>query len=272
MRQRLRKKKYNGQLSVLGIVPARGGSKGIKRKNIRMLNGKPLLAYTLEAIKKAKTSFDHIVSTDDEEIKEAALAYGGNVPYLRPKELAQDGTNIIAVIEDILKKAEKKYQYILLLQPTAPLRTSDDIDAALKLAEKYQVNSVCSFARVESYHPWYMYYQRDDGSLQQVVPTQAGKPRQEFPLTLWRNGAIYLVKTDFLLKQKKFISQDCRPYIMPLERSVNIDSMDDLDLAEYLINKSEYRKNKSSRKLIKSENGIKKNKKQKQRLKNRRKQ
>jgi len=266
MTNRYSQAKQGRGISVLGIVPARGGSKGIKRKNIRLLKGKPLLAYTLEAIKNAKTQFDHIVSTDDEVIREVALAHGGNVPYLRPKELAQDETNIIAVIEDALKKAQKKYEYILLLQPTAPLRTSADIDAALSLAKKYPVNSVCSFARVESYHPWYMYYRRDNNTLQQVVPTQAGKPRQEFPLTLWRNGAIYLVKTDFLLKQKKFISKDCRPYIMPLNRSVNIDSMDDLDLAEYLINKSESRKRKIINKSNKCEDHIIKIKKLKRRL------
>ncbi|HBE89873.1 MAG: hypothetical protein A3E37_00635 [Candidatus Andersenbacteria bacterium RIFCSPHIGHO2_12_FULL_46_9] len=234
-----RNTKQEAEISVLGIVPAREGSKGIKHKNVTPLNGKPLLAYTLEAIQHARHKFDYIVSTDDEKIRNVALEYGGNVPYLRPKELARDDTNIRAVIEDILKKAEKTYDYILLLQPTTPLRISADIDAALNLAIKYRVNSVCSFARVESYHPWYMYYLADGDKLQQVVPTQAGKPRQEFPATLWRNGAIYLVKTEYLLKEKKFVSKDCRPYIMPLDRSVNIDSIDDLERAEYYLHKTQ---------------------------------
>ncbi len=226
---------------VLGIVPARGGSKGIKYKNIVELHGKPLIAYTLEAIQKTKHRFDYVVSTDDKKIRKVAEAYGGHVPYLRPHELAQDRTNIIEVIKDILKRTDKKYRYVLLLQPTAPLRRAEDIDAALAIMEKYRVNSVCSFTRMVAYHPWYMYYLKNKTRVTQVIPTPAGMPRQRFPEAVWRNGAIYLVKTSYLLEQEKFVSEDCRPYLMPVNRSVNIDTLEDLRLAEYYLKNSDYK-------------------------------
>lgn len=225
------------EIKVLGIIPARGGSRGIKNKNIVNLKGQPLIGYTIKAVQEAKHKFDWLVSTDDLKIKKVAQALGAPVPYLRPKRLARDKTNIIEVIEDAVRRAEKKYDYVLLLQPTAPLRRAQDIDAAITIAAG-GVTSVCSFTRVESYHPWYMYYRMGRNRIQQVVPTRAGMPRQKFPEALWRNGAIYLVKTDYLRRYHKFISPDCHTYIMPAERSVNIDTVDDLRLAEYYLKRN----------------------------------
>lgn len=236
---------------MIAIIPARGGSKGIRRKNIVKLCGLPLIAYTLRSVVEARYEFDHIVSTEDEEIKEIASFHGGNVPFLRPVELAGDNTNIVDVIKDILAKMDKEYEYILLLQPTAPLRTADDIDAVLELAMLHNTDSVCSFMRIEAQHPWYMYYLKDKGKVRQVVPTKPGKPRQEFPEALWRNGAMYLVRTEVFLKDEKFITDDCVPYIMPQDRSVNIDSNDDLILAEFYL-KREKLKIKSLKQQLKT--------------------
>ena len=236
-------------VSVLAIIPARGGSKGVKRKNITSLGGLPLIAHTLKAVNGVRHEIDHIVSTEDEEIKEVSVRYGGYVPFLRPVELAMDDTNIVDVINDILVKMDKDYEYIMLLQPTAPLRTADDIDAVLELAILHNADSVCSFAKMETYHPWYMYYLKSGGRIRQIVPTKPGRPRQEFPEVLWRNGAVYLVKTEFFKENEKFITGDCVPYVMPPERSVNIDTRDDLLLAEFYIEKSKNQMSKVGKKM-----------------------
>jgi len=220
---------------VLAIVPARGGSKSIERKNVVQVCGLPLIAYTLNALRGIRHDIDHIVSTEDEEIKEVAVRYGGNVPYLRPIELARDETNIIDVIDDVLMKAGREYEYVMLLQPTAPLRSSEDIDAALELADTHGARSVCGFMKVDSFHPWYMYYLEEGKKIRQVVETKPGMRRQEFPEALWRNGAIYLFRVDMYRAERKFISDDCVPYIMPAERSINIDGPEDLKLAEYYL-------------------------------------
>jgi len=227
--------------SVLAIIPARGGSKSIERKNIVELGGMPLIVHTLRALTGARHNIDHIVSTEDEEIKEVAVRFGGHVPYLRPVELAQDDTNIREVIDDVLAKSPEEYEYIMLLQPTAPLRSSEDIDAALELAAVHKAESVCSFIKVDSYHPWYMYYLEDGQRIKQVVETEPGMRRQDFPEALWRNGAMYLFKTEMYRREKKFITEDCVPYIMPAERSVNIDGEADLKLAEFYLQQEKAR-------------------------------
>lgn len=220
--------------NVLAIIPARGGSKGILKKNLVKLACLPLIAHTLREVKRSRLVSEHIVSTDDVEIAAVASQFGGKIPYLRPGALAKDETNIIAVVNEILSHDEYQYEYILLLQPTAPLRLAVDIDASIELAVAHEADNVVGFMRVDSFHPCYMYYQ-DGNKVQQVVPTPPGMRRQDLPPALWRNGAIYLVKTEVFKRQQKFITKDCIPYVMPAERSVNIDSIEDLKLAEYYI-------------------------------------
>lgn len=220
------------RLNILAVVPARGGSKGIKNKNIIEFAGLPLIAHTLKAINESKYEFDHVVSTDSRKIAAVAGEYGGNVPFLRKKELASDGANVVDVVQDVIDNISGSYDYILLLQPTCPLRSSEDIDACIDLAVKNKAVSVCSFTKTVSAHPHYMYYLRRDRAVP-VLPVAAGSRRQSFSKVAVRNGAIYLIKTKAFLREKSFIGKNCLPYLMPTERSVNIDSYDDVRLGEY---------------------------------------
>ncbi len=220
--------------SVLAIIPARGGSKGIPRKNIVPLQGKPLLAYTLEALHNVPFPVDHIVSTDDVEIQQVAQRYGGNVPYLRAASLATDAANIVDVVVDILAHSVRTYEYLLLLQPTTPLRSSEDITTSLNLAFTEQAENVCSFTRVETYHPHYLYYLHGQ-QVNPVLPTAPGMPRQKFPEVVWRNGAIYLIRQSVFQKLRRWVTPACIPYLMPPERSINIDTPTDLAMAEFFL-------------------------------------
>lgn len=228
--------------SVLGIIPARGGSKGLREKNIAPLNGIPLIAHTITAARQSRMLDDLLVSTDSEAIAAVARTYHLPVPWLRPPELARDTSRVQDAIRHAIGQHPdgERFEYILLLQPTAPLRQSFDIDNAIALAFRYQVDSVVSFVEDASRHP-YLACRIDSGTddspprAYPVIPSEPGKPRQEFPRCAFRNGAIYLVRRRYFLKENTFISPDCVPYIMPRDRSANIDTKEDIVYAEYLI-------------------------------------
>jgi len=183
------------------------------------------------------------VSTDSGDIAEHCKKKGVWVPALRPLELATDS----ARIQDAVRYAlcswleAKAYKYVMLLQPTAPFRTSQDIDEVILLAKKYDADSVVSFSIEETKHPYYMYYvdpcndAAGINKLSPVVSYKVGTPRQEFPRCVYRNGAIYLVKLDVFLEQDVFITSSVVPYLMPPERSLNIDTLEDLRYADHLI-------------------------------------
>ena len=226
------KSKAVGIPRILAIIPARGGSKGLPGKNIVTLGGKPLIAYSIEAVLGARHMFDHIVSTDSKEVAEVAWAHGGNVPWLRPARLARDSTSIADVGEYILERAEKEYDYVMLLQPTAPLRTSQDIDAVIDLAIDKKAECVCSFTRLQGAHPYYFYYLDELRHAHPLIDDGGSYQRQMFPEVLIRNGAVYLIKVDLFLSARAFYGPTSIPYIMPAERSVNVDTAQDLALAE----------------------------------------
>jgi CMP-N,N'-diacetyllegionaminic acid synthase len=216
--------------NILGIIPARSGSKGVRNKNTVELGGLPLIAHTLRAVQDSVFNFDHIVSTDSLTIADISKKHGGQVPFKRPKYLAQDTSSTVDVVLHTLERVGKKYDYVLLLQPTCPFRSSKDIDAAIRLAIKNNASSVCSFTSVKDNHPNYMYY-INNKKVTPVVSGRTGKRRQVFREAVLRNGAIYLVKTNALLRTKSFVTPSCIPYIMPSERSLNIDTRSDLELA-----------------------------------------
>lgn len=230
---------YEGK-SILAIIPARGGSKGIPRKNIKTLDGKPLIAWSIEAGKKSKYIDRIIVSTEDKEIRDISLVYGAEVPFLRPKELAQDNTSSVDTIVDVimkLKDIEKlEYDFILLLQPTSPLRNEKHIDESIDLLisnlDKY--NALISVTELE--HPVYWNRNIDDSQrLRNFMEYDKNKNyrRQDFMKTYRLNGAIYLIKTDAFLNYKNFETKDTLAYIMNRKSSIDIDCIDDLELAEY---------------------------------------
>lgn len=229
-----------GDLKVLGLVPARGGSKSIPGKNIVVLRGKPMIAYTLDAAKASKRLARCIVSTDSQEIADVCRRCGGDVPFLRPSELAGDDTPTLPVVMHALDALQETYDAVVLLQPTSPLRTAADIDESIRLlADRADADSVISVVRVGDHHPARMKYVRD-GLL--VDPPFAeereGQRRQDLPELYLRNGAIYLTRTRVLREQKSIKGRRSLAYVMPEERSVNVDSPVDLLVAEAVLKSS----------------------------------
>lgn len=224
---------------VLGLITARGGSKGIPRKNLAPLAGKPLIAWTLEAAAGA-TSIDRcMVSTDNDEIACVCRDWGMDVPFLRPASLAQDNSPHAAVVTHALDwlatHDSYKPDYILLLQPTSPLRTSQDIDDAVQLALRTAAPSVVSVTPT-AHHP--MLARRLDGNntLAAFIPCDLDYPsRQALPAAYALNGAIYLCKREVFLSGRTFEPKGTIAYIMPPERSLDVDTPFDLRLCEYAL-------------------------------------
>jgi len=223
--------------SCLAIIPARGGSKGVLRKNIRIVAGQPLIAYSIQAAQDSQTLTHCVISTEDDEIAGVARAFGAEV-LPRPAELAGDKTPMLPVVRDVFSALEaqlgNRFEYGVLLQPTAPLRTAADIDAAVTLLCKTGADSVISVYRVYDHHPARMYRMENE----RLVPLQdepVGRLRQDLPAVYHRNGAIYAFRRKLIDEIEGLIGPDTRPYIMPEERSVNIDNEIDLLLADLLL-------------------------------------
>jgi CMP-N-acetylneuraminic acid synthetase len=227
-------------MRVLGVIPARGGSKGILRKNIAPLAGRPLLAYTAEAALGARSLSRIVLSTEDEEIAEVGRRYGLDVPFMRDADLARDDTPGIAVLQDAVRKLESQgdvYDAIFTLQPTNPLRRPEDIDGAVRLLEQTGADSVISFVPVGEKHPARMKFIDDGGRV--VNPPFAeryeGQRRQELPMLYLREGSVYLTKHDVLMVQNSLQGNDCRAWIVATDRACNIDEPLDLLVAELLL-------------------------------------
>lgn len=221
-------------MSILAIIPARGGSKGIPRKNIKLLADKPLIGWTIDAATRAYCVDRVIVSTEDEEIASVARKLGAEVPFMRPVELAADETPSIAPVLDAIERLPK-YDWVLLLQPTSPLRSHTDIEAIWELCQANDAHSAVSVTEV-SEHP-YLMYERDGGDC--LKPIIKRRPhvtrRQDFPEAYALNGAIYLAKTDWLSNNQSFVGPETLGYLMPSERSLDIDTQQDWRWAEFLI-------------------------------------
>ena len=230
---------YKGK-TILGVIPARGGSKGLSRKNIKILFGKPLIAWTIEQALASKYLDRLIVSTEDEEIAEVSKKYGAEVPFIRPKELAEDnakGIDVVLHAIDWLKKNDRRKQYdlIILIQPTSPLRKSDDIDKAIELLFLKKAKAIVSVCEVD-HHPLWANTLPEDGCMKDFIRQEImNKNRQELSVFYRLNGAIYLAYCNYLKKYRSFIGEKTFAYIMPRERSIDIDSEVDLNLAEVLI-------------------------------------
>ena len=223
---------------ILGIIPARGGSKGIPGKNIRDLAGKPLIAWTIEAALNSRVCERLIVSTDDPEIAAVAREFGADTPFLRPPSLSSDTATSLSVVEHALDwmndTGKEKFSHVLLLQPTSPFRTGEDIQNAVTIAKKTDaaVVSVCE----PQHHPYLFKIIREDGTLGNLMPesTQSSR-RQDFPPVYALNGVIYIISVNCLKKEKTFTPEKTVPYIMPPERSLDIDTPWDFFLAEQIM-------------------------------------
>jgi len=226
---------------VLAVIPARGGSKGVPRKNIRPVGGKPLIAYTIEPALAVKNRLHRlIVSTDDAEIADVAMRYGAEAPFLRPADLGGDRVPMVPVLQHAVRKIEEMdgihLDWVLLLQPTCPFRAPQDIQTALDLAEAGGCDSVISVVRVLAHHPILMKKIEQDQLLPFMIEEKEGTRRQDYtPAAYMRNGSIYLTRCDNLMENNSIWGQIIRPYIMPEERSVNVDSEMDMKLVEFMI-------------------------------------
>ncbi|MFI4918659.1 MAG: cytidylyltransferase domain-containing protein [Legionellales bacterium] len=212
---------------ILAIIPARGGSKGFPGKNTHVLNGKPLIAWTIEAAQRASYLDRVILSSDCEAIIHTAQAYGCEVPFVRDAKLAQDETPMMDVVFDAIQRCSG-YEWTVLLQATSPLRQAEDIDNAIRSCIQSGAPacvSVCS-AREK---PHWMYSLAPDNTMQAfVTEDNHATRRQDLPTLYLTNGAIYIARTEWLLHQREFISPETIAYVMPIERSVDVDTEQDL--------------------------------------------
>ncbi|WP_188066256.1 cytidylyltransferase domain-containing protein [Brevibacillus brevis] len=225
---------------VLAIIPARGGSKGVPRKNIRELSGKPLIAWTIEEAKKSLYIDRVIVSTDDEEIAEVAREWGCEVPFLRPSEFAQDHT---PGIDPVLHAMEMLpgYDYAILLQPTSPLRITEDIDACLEHCVKQGANACVSVTLTDK-SPYWMYHLSETNGLLPVL--QSEQPvlrRQDAPDVYVLNGAVYVARSTWLQQTRTYLQAETIGFVMPKERSFDIDTQFDFTFAETIMNEKKTR-------------------------------
>ncbi len=220
-------------MSVLALIPARGGSKGIPRKNIRNFHGKPLIAWTIEAAKDATCISRVVVSTDDPEIAGISRSWGVDVPFLRPSVLANDET---AGIEPVLHALAvlPHFDWVLLLQPTSPLRTAQDIEDIINLAQVRGASSAVSVCQAST-HPSWTYLRDDEGHLIPFDSIPSPPRRQDLVPAYALNGALYLARSEWLLQRRSFVATETLGYVMPIERSVDIDSPLDWKLAEFLM-------------------------------------
>jgi len=223
---------------VLSIIPARGGSKELPRKNIIDLVGKPLIAWTIEASLNSKYITKTLVSSDDKEILNIAEEYGAKV-IKRPDNLATDDSTSIAVVEqaiDILRSNKEEFDILVLLQPTSPLRTCVDIDAALDIFfENSKVTSVISGFKVDNKFLKSLIISQPDSLLTPINTNYFSRRRQDLPDTFMPNGAIYIIDIKDFCKNKGFFTAKTLAYEMSKEHSIDIDLLKDLNLAQKII-------------------------------------
>ena len=223
----------------LSIIPARGGSKGIHKKNIIDLAGKPLMAWTIEASMKSKYISKTIVSSDSDEILDIASKYNC-FSMKRPSELANDEANSQVVVEHVLKNIKAdEYDYLLLLQPTSPLRNNKDIDLAIdKIVEKKATALISVYT--PEHTPLKAFLQNEDGFLKGLVNNEYPfLRRQDLPTVYLPNGAIYIIKIDDFLKHKQFFTDKTIHYKMSIEKSHDIDTLEDLKIVSKILSKGE---------------------------------
>ena len=230
-------------MKILGITLARGGSKSVKKKNIKMINGFPLIFYTINEALKSKYLSRYLVSTDDKEIQKIALEYGAEAPFLRPKELSTDQASSVSSLQHAVKWVENdeglKYDLIIELMCTNPLKITFDIDACIEKLIKTNADSVIAVHQLEDHHPARIKKIIDDKIVNFCVEEEKESRRQDLtPKAYIRSGSIYALKRDHLmLENSRYGSKNSRPYILPIDRAINIDSEIDFLLAKKMIKK-----------------------------------
>ena len=233
------KENYN----ILGITLARGGSKGVKNKNIKLLNKKPLIYYTINEALKSKLISNYIVSTDSKEIKKISEKYGANVPFLRPKELSTDTSSSSDALKHAVNFMEKmnktKYDFIIEIMATNPLKNFKDIDSLITKLIKTKADSVIAMSKVTEYHPRRLKKIVDDKIIDIMKEKKESRRQDLKPDIFIRAGSIYGIKREIIMKKGlRYGTKNSRPYILPNKRAINIDNENDFIVAENLIKNS----------------------------------
>jgi CMP-N,N'-diacetyllegionaminic acid synthase len=227
-------------LKILGITLARGGSKSIHRKNIKSLGGVPLIAHTIIQAKKSKLLSRYIVSTDDQEIREVAISFGADAPFLRPDEFSSDTATSVSALQHAVRWLEKedgRYDYIIELMCTNPLKTVEDIDSCIRKLISTGADSVIAMHRLEDHHPIRIKKIENDHIVDFCLKEIPETRRQDLkPDAYIRSGSIYALKRDHLMVDGlRYGSVNSRPYILPPERAVNVDGEIEFLVAEKLL-------------------------------------
>jgi CMP-N,N'-diacetyllegionaminic acid synthase len=239
-------------MRVLGLIPARGGSKGVPRKNIRLLAGKPLLQYTAEAALASSRLTRIILSTDDEEIADVGHRCGLDVPFLRPTELAQDTTPTLPVVQHALRFLDDLgdyYDAVCLLQPTNPLRSAEVIDACIELLERHDADTVVTVLPVPvKYNPHWVYFKDAQELLHLSTGDEVPAPRrQDLPPAFHREGSVYVTRSEVVMEANSLYGRRMLGYGVDPLQSINIDSLDDWARADKLLKPSRSTAEKGSR-------------------------
>ncbi|OHA42078.1 MAG: hypothetical protein A3H68_03160 [Candidatus Taylorbacteria bacterium RIFCSPLOWO2_02_FULL_46_40] len=236
------------KLTCVGIIPARGGSKSIPKKNIAMLCGKPLICYTIESAKKSKLLDSFIVSTDDPETADVAKSFGADVPFLRPKEFSTDTATDLGFLKHALiwlrENRNLTPDVIVNLRPTGPFRGPEDIDAVLATMQKTGCDSVRTLSKPNQ-NPFKMWYVDESNfKMTPLLPTKyfdsvgIDVPRQLLPQNVyWTNALVDATKTKFILEQDKIYGPDIRAIIVSGNKTIDIDGPEELAYAEYIMRK-----------------------------------
>jgi len=229
------------QKKILAVIPARGGSKGIPRKNIREVGGKPLIAWTIEEAKKSQYLDRIILSSDNEEIIQVAKNYGCEVPFIRPSDLALDNTPGVAVLLHAIEMLPD-YDYAVLLQPTSPLRSVADIDGCITTCINNMLKSLVTITIAEK-SPYWMFTKDSRNLLHPILehsPNTLITRRQDLPVYFTLNGAINICDCKWLKKNKKLLAETTYGYEIPKSRSIDIDTLFDLKICTLLLNEKNY--------------------------------
>lgn len=224
----------------IAIIPARSGSKGLPDKNIKLLNGKPLIAYTIEAARDSNLFDEIFVSTDSDEYANIARKWGANVPFLRSDELSSDTASSWDVVKDAIlhyQKIGKEFDTVALLQPTSPLRNSEDIENGYDIFQNRDAQAVVAICEVD-HSPLWCNTLPEDKSLGDFLNSELIKsPRQNLPTYYRINGALYIVDRELIMSTDNIYNEKCYAVIMPKEHSIDIDDAMDFKFAEVLISK-----------------------------------
>ncbi|WDP89762.1 MAG: acylneuraminate cytidylyltransferase family protein [Desulfobacter sp.] len=221
------------QMKILGVIAARGGSKGVPRKNVRRAGGKPLIAWMIEAAGRSRLMDRLILSSDDSEIIRVAGQYGCEAPFVRPAHLARDESSVSDVIVHAMESVPG-YDFVMLLQPTSPLTRAEDIDGCIESCINSSSDAMVSVTQVDK-SPYWMFHMDGTAMLKPVLGERyLNKRRQDLPVSYLPSGAIYMARSSWFMANRSFYSDTTRGYVVPAERSLDIDTESDLRYFDWI--------------------------------------